>query len=87
MKRLMLSVAAMVAASIVVVNAGKQGHKGHTSSNQLSGSVHVVFSTDDVRVNSGVLRAALSRVATRSPEEVRAYWPAPAWMAEEAAAA
>ena len=50
MKRLVLSVAAMLAASIVVVNAGKQGHKGHTSSNQLSGSVHVVFSTDDVRV-------------------------------------
>jgi hypothetical protein len=50
MKRLMLSVAAMLTAGIVVVNAEKQGHKGHTTSSQVSGSVHVVFSTDDVRV-------------------------------------
>lgn len=49
-KRLVLSIAAMLAASIVVVNAEGQAHKGHSSGGQLSGSVHVVFSTDDVRV-------------------------------------
>jgi hypothetical protein len=49
MKRLVLPVAAMLAASIVV-NAEEQAHKGHASGSQLSGSVHVVFSTDDVRV-------------------------------------
>jgi hypothetical protein len=49
-KRLVLSVAAILAASIVVVNAEGQAHKGHASGSQLSGSVHVVFSTDDVRV-------------------------------------
>jgi len=40
----------MLAASIVVVNAEGQAHKGHASGSQLSGSVHVVFSTNDVRV-------------------------------------
>jgi len=50
MKRLVLSVAAMLTASIVVVNAEGQAHKGHASGSQLSGSVHVVFSSDDVRV-------------------------------------
>jgi len=46
---LILSVAAMLAASIVV-NAEGQAHKGQASSSQLSGSVNVVFSTNDVRV-------------------------------------
>jgi hypothetical protein len=50
MKRLVVSVAAMLAASLVVINAEGQSHKGHTSGSQLSGSVHVVFSSDDVRV-------------------------------------
>jgi len=50
MKRLVLSVAAMLAASIVVVNAEGQAHKGHASGTQLSGSVQVVFSNEDVRV-------------------------------------
>jgi hypothetical protein len=50
MKRLLLSVVLMLAASVVVVDA--QGHvqRGHASGSQLSGSVHVVFSTEDVRV-------------------------------------
>ena len=49
MRRLLLSVA-MLAASVVVVDA--QGHvqRAHASGGQLSGSVHVVFSTEDVRV-------------------------------------
>jgi hypothetical protein len=50
MKRLVLSVAAMLAASIAVVNAGGQAYKGHASGSQLSGSVHIVFSPDDVRM-------------------------------------
>ena len=50
MRSLILSVAAMLAASVVVVNAEGQAHKGHASSSQLSGSVQVVFSTNDVRV-------------------------------------
>ena len=47
MKGLILSVAAMLATSIVVVNAEGQAHKGHASGSQLSGSVHVVFSTNE----------------------------------------
>jgi hypothetical protein len=50
MKRLVLAIAAMLAASIVVVNAEGQAHRGQASGSQLSGSVQVVFSTDDVRV-------------------------------------
>ena len=50
MKRLVLSVAAILAASSVVVNAEGQTNKGHASGSQLSGSVNVVFSTNDVRV-------------------------------------
>ena len=46
MKRLLLSVVLMLAASVVVVDA----QRAHTSGSQLSGSVHVVFSTEDVRV-------------------------------------
>jgi len=49
-KGLIVSVAALLAASIVVVNAEGQAHNGHASGSQLSGSVHVVFSTNDVRV-------------------------------------
>jgi hypothetical protein len=49
MKRLVLPIAAMLAAGIVV-NAAAQAHKGHASGSQLSGSAHVVFSTDDIRV-------------------------------------
>jgi hypothetical protein len=49
-KRLVLSVAAILAASSVVVNAEGQTNKGHASGSQLSGSVNVVFSTNDVRV-------------------------------------
>lgn len=50
MKRLVLPTAGMLVASIVALNAEGQAHKGHASGSQLSGSVHVVFSTDDVRV-------------------------------------
>ena len=50
MTRQVLSVAAMLAASLAVVNADGQAHKGQASGSQLSGSVHVVFSTEDVRV-------------------------------------
>jgi len=46
MKRLLLSVVLMLAASVVVVDA----QRARTSGSQLSGSVHVVFSTEDVRV-------------------------------------
>jgi len=46
MKRLLLSVVLMLAASVVVVDA----QRAHASGSQLSGSVHVVFSTEDVRV-------------------------------------
>ena len=49
MKRLVLSVAAMLAAG-VVVNAAGQAHRDHASGSQLSGSVNVVFSTNDIRV-------------------------------------
>jgi hypothetical protein len=49
-KGLILSVAAMLATGMVVVNAEGQAQKGHTSGSQPSGSVHVVFSTNDVRV-------------------------------------
>src|SRR5262245_21499574 len=37
-------------ATIVVVNAEGHAHNGHASGSQFSGSVHVVFSTNDVRV-------------------------------------
>ena len=50
MKSLILSVAAMLITSIVVVNAERQAHKGHASGSQFSGSVHIVFSTNDVHV-------------------------------------
>jgi len=49
-KRLVSSVAALLAASIVVIDAEAQAHKNPASGSQLSGSVHVVFSTNDVRV-------------------------------------
>jgi hypothetical protein len=50
MKRVILSVAAMLAASVVVVNTQGHAQRSHAGSSQLSGSVHVVFSTEDVRV-------------------------------------
>ena len=50
MKRLLLSVVLMLAASVVVVDAQRHAQGGHASGSQLSGSVHVVFSTEDVRV-------------------------------------
>src|SRR6476661_8873170 len=50
MKRLLLSVVLMLAASVVVVDAQGHAQGGHASGSQLSGSVHVVFSTEDVRV-------------------------------------
>jgi len=50
MKRLLLSVVLMLAASVVVVDAKGHAQRGHASGSQLSGSVHVVFSTEDVRV-------------------------------------
>ena len=53
MNRLVLPVAAMLTAGIVVINAEGQGHKGRDGGSQLSGSVHVVFSSDDVRVIRG----------------------------------
>jgi hypothetical protein len=40
----------MLAASVVVVDAQGHATRGGASSNHLSGSVHVVFSTEDVRV-------------------------------------
>ena len=49
MRRLLLSVA-MLAASVVVVDAQGHATRGGASGNHLSGSVHVVFSTEDVRV-------------------------------------
>ena len=50
MKRLLLSVVLMLAASVVVVDAQGHAQRGHASGSQLSGSVHVVFSSEDVRV-------------------------------------
>jgi hypothetical protein len=49
-KRLVLSVAAMLAANIVVVNAEGRAQKGYASASQLTGSVHVVFSSNEVRL-------------------------------------
>ena len=50
MKRLLLSVALMLVAGVVAVDAQGHAQRGRTSGSQLTGSVHVVFSTEDVRV-------------------------------------
>jgi hypothetical protein len=50
MKRLFLSVALMLAAGVVVVDAQGHAQRGRTGGSQITGAVHVVFSTEDVRV-------------------------------------